>query len=54
LLRDRYGVSWQIVPRMLAELLKDPDAGVRQLVTVAMLSTIKLDIETFEKAGDNG
>ncbi|MBI1405112.1 MAG: VOC family protein [Caulobacter sp.] len=49
-LRDRWGLCWQIVPVRLTELLKDPDPGVVQRVTKAMLGMVKLDIEGLEAA----
>ena len=49
-LRDRYGVSWQIVPRVLAELLGDPDPVKARRVMQAMLGMIKLDIAGLEAA----
>ena len=49
-LRDRYGVSWQIVPRVLPELLGDPDPAKAQRVMQAMLGMIKLDIAGLEAA----
>jgi predicted 3-demethylubiquinone-9 3-methyltransferase (glyoxalase superfamily) len=49
-LKDRYGVSWQIVPTRLIELLKDPDADVSQRVMAAMLQMKKIDVATLEQA----
>jgi len=49
-LRDRFGVSWQIVPRILTELLADPDREKSQRVMQAMLSMKKLEIEPLERA----
>ena len=49
-LRDCYGVSWQIVPRVLPELLGDPDPAKAQRVMQAMLGMIKLDIAGLEAA----
>jgi predicted 3-demethylubiquinone-9 3-methyltransferase (glyoxalase superfamily) len=43
-LQDRFGVSWQIVPVVLGELLNDPDAAKAQRVMQAMLQMVKLDI----------
>src|SRR6266481_4931261 len=51
-LKDRYGVSWQIVPSVLPQLLGDPDPAKAQRVMQAMLQMIKLDIAGLEKAGD--
>ena len=47
---DKFGVSWQIVPRRLAELMGDPDPAVAKRVTEAMLKMIKLDIAELEAA----
>jgi len=49
-LKDRFGVSWQIVPRILTELLADPDREKSQRVMQAMLSMKKLEIEPLERA----
>lgn len=49
-LKDRYGVSWQIVPTVLAELMSDTDRVKSGRVTRAMLEMQKLDIATLEKA----
>jgi predicted 3-demethylubiquinone-9 3-methyltransferase (glyoxalase superfamily) len=51
-LKDQYGVSWQIVPTVLPELLGDPDPRKAQRVMEAMLKMIKLDIEALKKAHD--
>lgn len=47
---DRYGVSWQIVPKALGEMLKDRDAAKVRRVTEALLQMVKLDIGELEKA----
>ena len=49
-LKDRFGVSWQIVPRRLNELLDDPDPDTSQRVMAAMLKMGKIDIATLEDA----
>lgn len=49
-LKDRFGVSWQIVPRVLMELTRDPDMAKAQRVTEAMLQMTKLDIAALERA----
>ena len=49
-LKDRYGVSWQIVPRALIEMLMDPDAGKSQRVMTAMLRMKKIDIGELKRA----
>jgi predicted 3-demethylubiquinone-9 3-methyltransferase (glyoxalase superfamily) len=47
---DKYGVSWQIVPDRLIELLQDPDAAKAQRVMGAMLQMQKIDLPTIEAA----
>jgi predicted 3-demethylubiquinone-9 3-methyltransferase (glyoxalase superfamily) len=49
-LKDRFGLSWQIVPRRLPELLAQPDAAKAQRVMAAMLQMGKLDIAKLEAA----
>ena len=49
-LRDRYGVSWQIVPSVLPELLGGPDHAGAQRAMQAMLKMVKLDIAALKKA----
>lgn len=49
-LKDRYGVSWQIVPRALVDMLMDPDAGKSQRVMTAMLRMKKIDIGELKRA----
>jgi predicted 3-demethylubiquinone-9 3-methyltransferase (glyoxalase superfamily) len=51
-LKDRYGVSWQIVPTALPRLLADPDPAKAQRVMQAMLGMIKLDIAGLQAAND--
>ena len=51
-LKDRYGVSWQIVPTVLGELLTDPDPEKAQRVMRAMLQMVKIDIKTLKQAYD--
>jgi predicted 3-demethylubiquinone-9 3-methyltransferase (glyoxalase superfamily) len=51
-LKDRFGVSWQIVPDRLMELLSDPDPGRAQRATRAMLQMQKIDIAGLEAAAD--
>ena len=48
--KDRYGVSWQIVPARLTELLQDTDPQTSQRVMAAMLKMRKIDIATLEEA----
>ena len=47
---DRYGVSWQIVPKRLRELMADPDRAKAQRVTAAMLQMTKIEVEALEQA----
>jgi len=49
-LKDKYGVSWQIVPIVLIEMLRDKDAEKSQRVMKAMLQMKKLDITRLEEA----
>jgi predicted 3-demethylubiquinone-9 3-methyltransferase (glyoxalase superfamily) len=49
-LQDKYGVSWQIVPTILTQLLSDPDAEKARRVTLAMLQMTKLDIKRLKQA----
>ena len=51
-LRDKYGLSWQIVPVSLGKMLQDPDAAKARRVMQAMLKMVKLDIKTLEQAYD--
>ena len=49
-LKDRFGVSWQIVPKVLPELLADPDRERAQRVMAAMLKMRKIEIGELERA----
>ena len=49
-LKDRFGVSWQIVPRVLNELVADPDREKSQRVMAAMLGMRKLENAALERA----
>ena len=49
-LKDKYGVSWQIVPTILIKMLKDKDSDESQRVMKVMLQMHKLDISTLKKA----
>ena len=51
-LKDRYGVSWQIVPTVLGEMMKDPDRNRAKRVMEAMLAMVKLDIAGLKQAYD--
>lgn len=49
-LKDRYGVSWQIVPTVLPKMLQDKDAAKRERVMKALLQMGKLDIKRSREA----
>jgi predicted 3-demethylubiquinone-9 3-methyltransferase (glyoxalase superfamily) len=49
-LKDKYGVSWQIVPTVLIEMLQDADAEKSQRVMAAMLHMKKINIATLKRA----
>lgn len=49
-LKDRYGLSWQIIPTVLMELMGDPDPEKSQRVTQAMLQMTKIDVEELRRA----
>ena len=49
-LKDRFGVSWQIVPKRLVELLEDPDREKSNRVMAAMLTMGKIEIDELERA----
>ncbi len=49
-LKDRYGVSWQIVPAILGELVSDPDAEKSDRVMQALMQMKKIDAEVLKKA----
>ena len=51
-LKDRFGVSWQIVPTVLEELVRDPDPERAQRAMKAMLGMRKLDIAELQRAAD--
>ena len=52
-LKDKYGLSWQIVPTVLNELLSDPDPKRANRAMKAMLGMKKLDIAALKKAADS-
>jgi predicted 3-demethylubiquinone-9 3-methyltransferase (glyoxalase superfamily) len=49
-LKDKYGISWQIVPSVLGKLLQGPDAEKSRKVMKAMLEMTKLDVEALKQA----
>jgi len=51
-LKDRFGLSWQIIPNRLMELLGDPDPGRSQRAMQAMLQMQKIDVAEVERAAD--
>ena len=51
-LKDRYGVSWQVVPAGMEELFADPDPARAERAMKAMLKMTKLDIEALRRAAD--
>ncbi len=51
-LKDRYGLSWQIIPRALMDMLDDKDPERVKRVTEAMLKMIKLDVAELQRAYD--
>jgi predicted 3-demethylubiquinone-9 3-methyltransferase (glyoxalase superfamily) len=51
-LRDHWGLRWQIVPKILGELMSDPDRERAGRTTQAMLTMVKLDIATLKAAAD--
>ncbi len=51
-LKDRFGLSWQIVPRILPRLLSDPDRAKAQRVMTAMLKMSRLDVAALEAAAE--
>ena len=51
-LKDRFGVSWQVVPTRMQELIDDPDTGRAQRALQAMLRMHKMDIAELERAAD--
>jgi predicted 3-demethylubiquinone-9 3-methyltransferase (glyoxalase superfamily) len=51
-LKDKYGLSWQIVPTALNRMLGDKDAAKAQRVTAAMMQMVKLDVKTLQDAYD--
>jgi predicted 3-demethylubiquinone-9 3-methyltransferase (glyoxalase superfamily) len=52
-LTDKYGLSWQIIPKILMKLMSDPDPAKSKRVTQAMMKMIKIDIDALQKAYDN-
>jgi len=53
-LKDKFGLSWQIVPTALIEMLQDKDTEKAKRVMQAMLQMHKLDIQALQQAYDEG
>ena len=53
-LQDRYGLSWQIIPTILGEMLRDQDPEKSKRVMQAMLKMDKIDIKRLKQAYDHG
>ncbi len=51
-LKDRFGVSWQVIPATLTDLLSDPDPGRAARAMAAMLQMRKIDIAGLQAAAD--
>ncbi|MBY5698794.1 VOC family protein [Rhizobium leguminosarum] len=49
-LKDRWGLSWQIVPRVLSEMVADSDRERAKRVTEVMLGMVKIDVAALEDA----
>ena len=49
-LKDRFGLSWQIVPAVLTEMMNDPDRAKAKRATDAMLKMVKIDIAALQAA----
>src|SRR6266446_9838929 len=49
-LKDRYGLSWQIVPKVLGEMMADPDRVKAKRASDAMLKMVKIDIAALQAA----
>ena len=53
-LKDRFGLSWQVVPTALSDLIRQKDPEKSQRVMKAMLQMVKIDIGTLEQAAEQG
>jgi predicted 3-demethylubiquinone-9 3-methyltransferase (glyoxalase superfamily) len=51
-LTDKYGITWQIIPEVLGELMRDKDPAKAKRVMEAMLKMVKLDIAALKKAAE--
>jgi predicted 3-demethylubiquinone-9 3-methyltransferase (glyoxalase superfamily) len=52
-LKDKFGVSWQVIPTELMSLLSDPDPGRAQRATEAMLQMRRIDVDEIRRAADS-
>jgi len=52
--KDKYGLSWQIIPRALMKLMQDPDPKKSQRVMQAMLKMSKIEVQELQQAYDEG
>ena len=53
-LKDRFGLSWQVVPRQLVEYMASPDREAAKRATEAMLQMTKIDVEKLREAFEGG
>ena len=53
-LKDKYGLSWQIIPKALGRLMGDKDAEKSKRVMMAMLQMSKIDVQALQRAYDGG
>jgi predicted 3-demethylubiquinone-9 3-methyltransferase (glyoxalase superfamily) len=51
-LKDKFGLSWQVIPDRFMELIQDPDAARAKRVMDAMMTMKKLDVPALEKAAE--
>jgi predicted 3-demethylubiquinone-9 3-methyltransferase (glyoxalase superfamily) len=52
-LKDKFGVSWQVIPTEMLALLNDPDPGRAQRATQAMLGMRRIDVAEIRRAADS-
>ena len=52
-LKDRFGLSWQITPDILLDLMHDPDAETAARVAAAMMTMVKLDVNQLKAAAES-
>jgi predicted 3-demethylubiquinone-9 3-methyltransferase (glyoxalase superfamily) len=52
--KDRFGLSWQVTPRRVLELLEDPDTGRARRAMDAVMTMGRIDIAAVERAADAG